>query len=359
MPAPDGRGLPETSEIVMKTVYSERHAGHGERLELVAGDLVPAFEKISRAEYVLDRVRTVGLGTVVAPEAHDLSTARRILDGGFLDFLPTVWDRWTALGRTGTALPFTWPTRGLRGDVVPDHIDGKLGYYSFDAGSGFVAGTWDAVKASHDVALTAAGIVAGGERAAFALCRPPGHHAGRAFMGGYCFINNAAVAAEWFVARGAGRVTILDVDYHHGNGTQEIFYDRADVQVVNLHADPMVEYPYFLGHADERGAGAGEGFNLNYPMPFGTDFEAWSAALEDACRKVEAYGPDVVVVSLGVDTFEKDPISKFKLTTADYPRIGARIARLGRPTVFVMEGGYAVAEIGVNAVGVLSGFEGG
>src|SRR5690606_14721337 len=148
-----------------------------------------------------------------------------------------------------------------------------------DAGATFVKGTWDAIRASHDVALTAAGLVGEGERAAFALCRPPGHHAGSRFMGGYCFLNNAAIAAQWLRDRGAARVSILDVDYHHGNGTQEIFYGRADVQLVNLHGDPMAEYPYFLGHADERGAGAGEGFNHNFPMPAGTAWDGWGAAL--------------------------------------------------------------------------------
>jgi acetoin utilization deacetylase AcuC-like enzyme len=342
----------------MKTVFSPRHIGHSGNSELVAGAIVPAFEKPSRAEFILSRLTEVGLGPVLEPGEHDLETAAKVHSRDYLDFLPTIYPRWRAEGREGTALPFTWPTRGLRGDVVPEFIDGQLGYYSFDGGCGVVEGTWDAVKSSHDVALTAAGLVKGGERAAFALCRPPGHHAGRSFMAGYCYINNAAVAAQWFLDQGAARVSILDVDYHHGNGTQEIFYSRADVQMINLHADPMQEYPYFLGHADEKGTGAGEGFNLNYPMRWGTDWSRWSEALEDGCRKLEAYAPDVIVVSLGVDTFEKDPISKFKLKTEDFPKIGARIARLGRPTLFVMEGGYAVAEIGVNAVGVLTGFEG-
>ncbi len=221
-----------------------------------------------------------------------------------------------------------------------------------------MAGSWEAIKSSFDTALTAAGLVAAGERAAFALCRPPGHHAGTAFMGGYCYLNNAAIAAQWFRDRGAGRVTILDIDYHHGNGTQEIFYARADVQVINLHGDPLTEYPHFLGHRDERGAGPGEGFNLNYPLPAGTDWAGWSAALDDALARIAAYAPDILVVSLGVDTFEKDPISAFRLRSHDYPHIGARIAGLDLPTLFVMEGGYAVAEIGVNAVGVLTGFEG-
>ncbi len=342
----------------MKTIFSPLHAGHSGQLELVAGAIVPGFEKPSRAEIVKARVGAVKLGPIEEPTAHDLAAAKRVHRPDYIDFLPTVWPAWEASGRGGSALPFTWPTRGLRGDVVPDAIEAKLGYYSFDAGAPFVKGTWAAIKSSYETALTAAALVKGGQRAAFALCRPPGHHAGAAFMGGYCFINNAAVAAQWFRDQGAARVSILDVDYHHGNGTQEIFYSRADVQVLNLHGDPMTEYPFFLGHADEKGAGPGEGYNVNYPLPFGTAWEQWSTALEDACRKLAAYAPDVVVVSLGVDTFEKDPISHFKLVSEDYPKIGARIAKLGLPTMFVMEGGYAVDEIGVNAVGVLTGFEG-
>lgn len=341
----------------MKTIYSPLHAGHFGTVEMMAGEIVPGFEKPSRAEFIKARVEAVKLGPIEAPGRHDLAAAKRVHDAGYIDFLPTVWPAWEASGRGGSALPYTWPTRGLRGDVIPDAIEAKLGHYAFDAGAPFVKGTWDAIRSSYETAMTAAALVKAGERTAFALCRPPGHHAGAAFMGGYCYINNAAVVAQWFRDQGAARVSILDVDYHHGNGTQEIFYRRGDVQVLNLHGDPMVEYPFFLGHADEKGEGPGEGFNVNYPMPFGTDWTGWSAALEDACVRLAAYAPDVVVVSLGVDTFEKDPISQFKLKSADYPRIGARIAKLGLPTLFVMEGGYAVDEIGVNAVGVLTGFE--
>lgn len=341
----------------MKTVYSPRHHGHSGQMEIIGGAIVPGFEMPSRAEYVKGRVESEKLGPIIAPQRHDLAAAKRVHRPDYVDFLPTVYPLWKESGRDGSAIPFTWPTRGLRGDVRPKTIDALLGFYSFDGGATFVDQTWDAIQSSYEVAMTAAGLVKDGDRAAFALCRPPGHHAGDAFMGGYCFLNNAAIVAQWFRDQGALRVSILDVDYHHGNGTQQIFYERGDVQVLNLHGDPMVEYPFFLGHADERGAGAGEGFNVNYPMPFGTAWDSWSAALEDACAKLTAYGPDVVVVSLGVDTFEKDPISKFKLVSADYPKIGARIAKLGLPTLFVMEGGYAVEEIGINAVGVLTGFE--
>ena len=343
----------------MKTVYSPLHAGHSGQLELVAGAIVPGFEKSSRAEIIKARIESEKLGEILPPGECDLSAAKRVHRADYVDFLPTVWPMWVASGRSGTAMPFTWPTRGLRGDVRPRTIDALLGFYSFDAGANFVEGSWAAIKSSHDVALTAAALVGNGERAAFALCRPPGHHAGSGFMGGYCYINNAAVAAQWFHDQGASKVAILDIDYHHGNGTQEIFYERSDVLLVNLHGDPMSEYPFFLGHADERGAGEGEGFNHNYPMPPGTSWDVWSAALDDAYAKVAAYAPDILVVSLGVDTFEKDPISQFKLRSEDYPKIGRRIAKLGMPTLFVMEGGYAVEEIGINAVGVLTGFEDG
>ncbi|MFO1141890.1 MAG: histone deacetylase family protein [Amaricoccus sp.] len=323
------------------------------------GEIVPAFELPRRAEIVRARVTEVGLGPILAPDEHPLEAAARVHAPDYLAFLAEAWPRWVASGRGGTAMPFVWPVSGLRADVPPEDIDGLLGFYSMDAGATFVAGTWDAVKASHDVALTAAALVRGGERAAFGLCRPPGHHAGPRAAGGYCFVNNAAVAAEWLRGSGLSRVSLLDIDYHHGNGTQAIFYARRDVQVVNIHADPRVEYPYFLGHSDERGLGEGEGFNLNLPLPHGTDFRRWTAALEIGCAAVAAFGPDALVVSLGVDTYRGDPISRFALDTADYPAIGSRIRSLGLPTVFVMEGGYAVEAIGANAVGVLEGFEGG
>ena len=240
--------------------------------------------------------------------------------------------------------------------IEPETIDGKLGHFSFDAGCCLVAGSWDAIAASADVALTGVDLVAGGETSAFALCRPPGHHAHAGTMGGYCYINNAAVAVQAFLDKGARRAAVLDVDYHHGNGTQSIFYERADVMVCNIHGDPMQEYPYFLGHADERGAGDGEGFNANYPLRWGTDFAAWTEALEAASGEVTRYAPDVLVVSLGVDTYKDDPISQFRLDSPDYLRIGARIAAIGLPTLFVMEGGYAVEAIGVNVANTLEGF---
>jgi acetoin utilization deacetylase AcuC-like enzyme len=252
-------------------------------------------------------------------------------------------------------LPLCWPTRAF-GDRVPEAIDGKLSYYSFDAGTPLTAGTWDAATAAVDVALTGVELLLAGERSAFALCRPPGHHASADAYGGYCFLNNAAIAAQALRDGGLETVAVLDVDYHHGNGTQLIFDSRADVVFASLHGDPRQEYPYFLGYEDEHGSGDGLGATRNFPMPWGTGFDAWSAALDEACRWIDGHRAEAVVVSLGVDTYAGDPISQFELASTDFPAVGARIAAMGRPTLFVLEGGYATEALGTNVVGVLSGY---
>ncbi|MGB4927559.1 MAG: histone deacetylase family protein, partial [Giesbergeria sp.] len=217
--------------------------------------------------------------------------------------------------------------------------------------------TWAAARAGADVAASAAHSVMTGARAAFCLSRPPGHHAGHDFMGGYCFVNNAAIAAQTLRNLDAERVAVLDVDYHHGNGTQSIFYERDDVFFASIHGDPLTEYPFYLGHADETGVGDGAGYNLNLPLPAGSRAAVWFDALERACKAIGYVRADALVVSLGLDTFEGDPISRFSLKTSDFDRLGARLAALGLPTVFVLEGGYAAAELGDNTQQVLHGFE--
>jgi acetoin utilization deacetylase AcuC-like enzyme len=341
----------------MLTIYSDRHHLHHGKTELIGGLLQPCFEMPSRADIVLARARKVGLGEVREPKAFGLDPVLRVHDAGFVDFLSTAWQEWAATGRTHDALPLVWPVRGMHTDRVPQDIDGKLGYYSMDAGVPINVGTWTAVQDSADVALTGAQLLHGGTRSVFSLCRPPGHHAAADYMGGYCYLNNAAIAAQYLRDQGCERVAILDVDYHHGNGTQSIFYDRSDVLFASIHADPRMEYPSFLGYADETGAGAGAGYNVNYPLALGSAWSSYSQALEDACKKISSYAPQAVVVSLGVDTFEKDPISQFRLKNDDYLRMGEAIGRLKIPTLFVMEGGYAVDDIGINAINVLTGFE--
>jgi len=341
----------------MLTVYSEKHALRDARAELSGGALIPPHERPERAELILRHVRASGLGEVVGPDAFGPEPLLRIHSAEYLRFLETAWAQWVAAGHGGEAIPDTWVPHGHRGRE-PANIVGKLGFYAASADSSITEGTWEAVQASAEVALTAQRCVASGARSAFALCRPPGHHAFRDLFGGYCFVNNAAVAAQALRDQGAQRVAVLDVDFHHGNGTQAIFYSRGDVLFLSLHGDPRDAFPYYSGHADETGEGDGEGFTVNYPLPPGTGYDRWGEALDDACRRVAAYAPQALVVSLGVDTFRDDPISFFTLESEDFIRCGERIARLGLPSLFVMEGGYAVEAIGVNTVNVLSGFAG-
>ncbi|MGH8352915.1 MAG: histone deacetylase family protein [Pseudomonas sp.] len=340
----------------MLTYYSDDHHLHHGSCELIDGQLLPCFEKPQRADHILQRVRERRLGEVRAPQDFGRAPLERVHSPAYLAFFEGAWARWQAQGGKGDLLPYTWPARTLRG-LLPQSLHGQLGYYSFDAGAPITAGTWQAAYSAAQVALSAQAAIVGGAHSAFALCRPPGHHAASELMGGYCYLNNAAIAAQAFLDQGYVRVAILDVDYHHGNGTQSIFYGRSDLLFASIHGDPLAEFPFFLGHADECGEGAGAGYNCNYPLPAGSTWEVWSAALEQACRRIADYGAEVLVVSLGVDTFKDDPISQFKLDSPDYLRMGQRIAALGLPTLFVMEGGYAVQAIGVNAVNVLEGFE--
>lgn len=324
------------------------------------GELVPCFETPTRVDNVLAELRRRGLGSIEAPLPCDAAALHRVHDARYVDFLRGAWDEWVALDpdhRERDAFPSVWPVRGHRSDVLPENFAARMGLFSFDAGTPLTSGTWLAAHGGAACALSAAQHVGSGGRAAFALTRPPGHHAGRDFFGGYCFLNNAALAAQALRDGGARRVAVLDIDYHHGNGTQCLFYDRDDVFFASIHGDPRTEYPFYLGHADEKGAGAGLGFNLNLPLPRGTGFPAWRAALDEARRAIETFGAEALVVSLGVDTFEADPISGFRLCSGDYLMVGEDIAGARLPTVFVLEGGYAVQEIGVNVVNVLEGFE--
>ena len=341
----------------MLTIYSDDHRLQHGAGELGEGRMRPVVEKPERAYNILGRVRDVGLGDVIAPSEHGVAPLERIHTAPYLAFLQAAWDEWSAEHGDCDGLPINWAVRGLR-QREPRRIDGRIGYYAGDAGTPITAGTWAAARASADVALTGADEILGGRREVFSLCRPPGHHASADVFSGYCFLNNAAIAAQALRDGGAGKVAVVDVDYHHGNGTQDILYERGDVLFVSIHADPDEEYPYFLGHADERGRGAGEGHNLNLPLPIGTTFAGYQGALARARDAVAAHGAEVLVVSLGADTYRDDPISRFSLESDDFARIGEELAKLAVPTLFVMEGGYAVDALGVNVVNVLTGFEG-
>lgn len=342
----------------MHTVYNAEHGAHAATHEFFRGRLVPAFEVPARADYILQALQAARLGDLRAPVDHGRAPLERVHAARYLRFIEGAHAEWRALGGEGDAFPAVWPVRSLRSDVEPASFAARMGLYSMDSGTPLTAGSWSAAYAGAQASLTALDLVLAGQRAAYCLTRPPGHHAGADFFGGYCFINNAAVAAQAARDAGLARVAILDVDYHHGNGTQAIFYDRADVFYASVHGDPQTEFPFFLGHADETGAGAGQGFNANFPLPVGVANDDWFAALEQALARLTAFRPELLIVSLGVDTYGGDPISHFKLDEPEFRRLGARLAAFGAPTLFLQEGGYATEAIGRNVVAVLTGFEG-
>ena len=340
----------------MKTVYTPRHLGHCDHTELNNGRIVPAFEKPERAEMIRAAVEARGFGRAGAADGARPSPVKAVHHGDYVDFLARAWDLWLAEGRDFPALPSFWRAPGMRA-IEPETIDGKLGHFSFDAGCCLVAGSWDAIAASADVALTGVDLVAGGEARP---SRSAGRPATTPMPGRWAAIATStmpAVAAQAFLDKGARRVAVLDVDYHHGNGTQSIFYERADVLVCNIHGDPMQEYPLFpraCGRARRRRR---RGLQRQLSRSAGAPTSPPGARRwRRRAAQVTRLRRTCVVVSLGVDTYKDDPISQFRLDSPDYLRIGARIAAIGLPTLFVMEGGYAVEAIGVNVANTLEGF---
>lgn len=339
----------------MRIYATTAHHGH-HSLELDQGELIQSWESPARADIVDAELAARGFADVRQPGDLDRALIEHVHASAYVDFLQTAHQRWVVDGNAGScAMSNGWPARRMR-HIRPEGIVAQLGYYSFAADCSIAANTWGAVVDAARSADAAAQYVAGGAGSAFARCRPPGHHASRDQFGGYCYLNNAAIAAERLRQSGAGRVAVLDVDYHHGNGTQDIFYHRGDVSFCSIHADPKVEFPYFLGHADEEGIAGGAGANLNLPLPHGTQSDEWFDALETSLQWIERRGAEAIVVSLGVDTFVDDPISQFRLGSQDFTRLGQRLATADRPMVFVMEGGYGAEPLGTNMVNVLDGF---
>lgn len=335
----------------MKLFYSEKQAGHAPLRELHNGDWVPYAESADRVAQIIS-----ACGEFEPARDHGAVAIEAVHDPHYVAFLRDAYSEWRAAGREGDAIGYSFPV--VRRRLLEfDRIDAKLGAFSMDAASPIAAGTWDAAYWSAQSALTALDTLVGGERHAFALCRPPGHHAGADYLGGYCYLNNAAIVARDAQAKGLGPVAVLDVDYHHGNGTQDIFYADGEVFFASIHADPKTDYPFFWGHADEKGEGPGLGSNLNIPLPRGTKWPEYSTALDQALAEITNWGAKMLVVSFGADTFAGDPISSFALETNDFARMAGRINAADLPTLIVMEGGYAVDQLGANVASFLSGFE--
>ena len=334
----------------MRRFFSPRQLGHAPVLELHNGAFVRYAETPARAEMIL-----AAIGGAEAPADAGEAAILAVHTSAYSQFLKDAPRLWHEAGRAGEAIPYAFPIVGRR-RLDLSRVDALLGAHAFDATTPITAETWDSAYWNAQTAVAATRAVLGGERAAFALCRPPGHHAGADYCGGYCHLNVAAIAARAAQAQGHARVAVLDIDYHHGNGTQDIFWEDGSVFYASVHADPARDYPFYWGHADERGAGEGEGATLNLPLPHGTRLEAFRAAQATALDAISAFGATLLVVSFGADTWEGDPIAHFALRTADYRVLARDIAGLGLPTVVVMEGGYAVEALGANVASLLEGF---
>ena len=341
----------------MKVVYTPAHESHAHSHEFEGGRLIAAKDVPDRVSQVLDAIKVRAIGEIVAPQHFGNVPILRVHTADFVHVLEQAWIRWAVKYgfEAHEAIPSAWPARGMHPEVLED-IEAALGYYCFDTATPIVAGTWAAARAAADCAVTAAQWVMRGDRAAIALCRPPGHHAASDTYGGYCFLNNAAIAAQCFADQGR-RVAMLDVDFHHGNGTQAIFYANPDVLTVSIHGDPRQFYPHFSGFASETGTGRGAGFNLNIVLPVGTAWGTYALALEEALGRIRAFSPDALVVPLGVDTYIDDPAGGFRLQGADYQRMGHLIGKLGLPTVLTLEGGYRLDAVGPAVGDFLTGFE--
>lgn len=334
----------------MRCFWDERQRRHVPAGEFFNGAMHPAAEHLGRVDAILGAI-----GPTERVSDHGIEALQRVHSPDYLDLLRCAHQEWRALGRDGDAFPYAFPVVGRR-PLKLERIDARLGQHSFDTATPIGSGTWEAAYWSAQTALSALDAVLEDSGAAFALCRPPGHHAGADYLGGYSYLSNAAIAAEAALAKGTSRVAILDVDYHHGNGTQDVLYGRGDVAYASIHADPSTDYPFFWGHADEQGSGAGEGANLNLPLPRGTDWSGYEAALVRALDWIAGLGPELLIISYGADTHEADPISHFRLRTSDYAPMARRIAAFGLPTLIVMEGGYAIEALGPNVAEFLSGF---
>lgn len=337
----------------MKAFFAEEQKLHDPKAFLSSGAPKPNPEQPERVERLLSGAKAAGC-IIARPNKHGLGPVVAVHTPEYLDFLEHIFVRWQRIeGASEEVIPNIHPI--ARGGAYPASAVGQAGYHMADTACPISADTFDSALWSAWCAVEAAEAVLAGTPAAYALCRPPGHHAFADVAGGFCFINNSAVAAQ-VLRKSAARVAILDVDLHHGNGTQGIFYSRPDVLTVSLHADPVRFYPFFWGHADERGEGPGVGYNLNLPLPRKSGDEIFLETLEVAFRRIRAFAPDALVVALGLDAFEGDPFGGLSVTTPGFSRIAQAIAKLGLPTTIVQEGGYLCDALGDNLTAFLTGF---
>ncbi len=388
--------------MTMRVFFNARHDAHDVKSEFYHGHMIPPLDDPRRMGIIRDVLAHKISARLVDPSDHGMAPICAVHDTGYLQFLAHAWQDWQQAGYDGDALPAIWPARGtgegdtnryqppnnnmdaaLSGEgakgvkgpkgtkaaemgtmpvdavdqsLSSSHILRKLGHYAYAIDTPIGEGSWHAAYWGAQTALSAAEAVFQDGEASFCLGRPAGHHAHAACYGGYCLLNNAAIAAQHLRAKGVGRIAILDIDQDHGDGTQQIFYHRADVLTVSIHASPDHHFPFFTGYRNEEGVGPGLGFNLNLPLAEHAGIAGFDAAMVQARAKITAFEADMLIVSLGVNGHEIEPFGRLDLTTADYEKIGAQIAQIGHRTLFVMEGGYAHDVIGENVAAVLSGY---
>jgi len=339
----------------MNVVFSALQKNHQPQHFLASGTPKPNPEVSERADRLLAAAQTAGLKPV-EPDDYGLAPIAAVHRPEYLQFLASIHKRWRELpGASEEVIPNVHPDR--REGAYPSSPLGQAGYHLTDTACPIAAQTWEAVRWSANTAVHSAHGVLAGEQAVYGLCRPPGHHAFADLAGGFCYLNNSAIAAQTLRSLHE-RVAIIDVDLHHGNGTQGIFYARSDVLTVSVHADPVGFYPFFWGHASERGQGPGLGYNFNLPLPRHSGDEAFLIALEQGLARVRSFAPGAIVVALGLDAFEGDPFGGLAVTTAGFARIAEQIAALQLPTVLIQEGGYLCDELGANLQAFLGGFMG-
>jgi acetoin utilization deacetylase AcuC-like enzyme len=345
----------------MRTFFDPGQARHHPQFFLIRGEVRPNYEVPARAAALEAALRRLGLPPATAPAATraQLETLHR---PDYLDVLRDAMAEWSALPSKGAeAVPNMHATADAlaSGARRPESIVGKVAWYTADNACPIGPGTWEAAVGAAGVALAAAAEAAAG-RTAYALCRPPGHHAYAARAGGHCYINNAALAAEALRRAGASHVAVIDIDSHHGNGTQGLFWDRGDVLTVSVHGDPNRYYPFFTGHAEERGGAGtgGEGRNLNLPLAFGTGDAGWLEAVSRGVEEARRFGAEALVVSLGFDASRDEPLNALSVTEEGFARAGALLGGMRLPSAIVQEGGYAVEVIGTLLEHFLTGWSG-
>ena len=337
----------------MLAVYDDHQILHRPLTRIGGGTLKPNPEQPERVSMLLEGLQIFG-ASVIAPRDHGMGPIAATHDAGYLDFLENGFSAWSRIAGNGPEMRASVHPN-IHMNRLPEDILGRTGYYHADASSVMLADTWSSVRASANSALDAMARLLEGETSIYALCRPPGHHAYADKAGGFCYLNNTAIAAN-LAAESGRRVAIIDVDVHHGNGTQTLFYARRDILTLSVHGDPAHLYPFYAGYADETGQGDGAGLNVNLPVPLMSGNDVYLDAVQAAVSRARTFAPDVVIIALGLDASSEDPFACMRVNESGFARMGRILAALKRPTLIVQEGGYPSPALATSLAAFLTGF---